>query len=128
MNYPWLRTLRRAALVLLGLVILILALTWIFLPRWVQGSGARLASEALGRQVQIQQVHFQPWRLGLVLEGVSIAGAPGQAKPLFAVDKVDAAVSLRSILHLAPVLSSLSVDRPVLRLARTGKGTSTSMT
>ncbi|XHS77222.1 DUF748 domain-containing protein [Burkholderiaceae bacterium UC74_6] len=122
MNYPWLRTLRRAALVLLGLVILILALTWIFLPRWVQGSGARLASEALGRQVQIQQVHFQPWRLGLVLEGVSIAGAPGQAKPLFAVDKVDAAVSLRSILHLAPVLSSLSVDRPVLRLARTGEG------
>lgn len=122
MNYPWLRTLRRAALALLGVVILILGLTWIFLPRWVQGSGVQLASEALGRQVQIQQVHFQPWRLGLTLEGMSIAGAPGETKPLLAVDKIDAAVSLRSLLHLAPVLSTLSVDRPVLRLARTGEG------
>ncbi len=122
MNHPWLRTLRRAALVLLSLIVLILALVWLILPRWLQGSGAQLASEALGRQVQIQQVHFQPWRLGLVVEGVSVAGAPGETQPLFAVEKVDAAVSLRSLLHFSPVLSSVSVDRPVLRVARTGEG------
>jgi uncharacterized protein involved in outer membrane biogenesis len=122
MTSLWPRRLLRSALVLLGLIVLLLGLTWLILPRWVQGSGAQLASQALGREVTIADVRFQPWRLGLVVEGLKVAGAPGETEALLTVGKVDAALSLRSLLHLSPVLSSLSVERPVLHLARTGEG------
>jgi len=113
---------QRTALTLLVLVILILGGVWLLLPGWVQSSGARLATDALGREVRIEQVHFQPWRLGLVVEGVSIAGAPGEQQPLLKVGSIDAALSLRSIWHLSPVLSTLSIDKPIVHLARTGDG------
>jgi uncharacterized protein involved in outer membrane biogenesis len=113
---------KRSALALSALVLILLCGTWIALPRWIQGSGARLATEALGREVRIADVRFQPWRLGLVVEGVSVAGAKGEAAPLLSVARVDAALSLRSIWHLAPVLGSLTIDKPVLHVARTGEG------
>ncbi len=112
----------RTALSLLALVILMLGAAWAFLPGWVQSSGAKLASEAIGRQVRIEQVRFQPWRLGLVLEGVSIAGAQGEQQPLLKLGSLDAALSLRSLWHFSPVLSSLSIDKPVVHLARTADG------
>lgn len=115
---PWLRW----GLGLLGGLVLLLLAVWLLLPRWLQGSGARLAGEALGREVSIAAVRFQPWRLGLVLEGVKIAGVPGQAEPLLTLERLDLAVSLRSIRHLAPVLESLRLTRPVLRLNRLAPG------
>ena len=51
-----------------------------------------------------------------------LAGAPGEAQPLLTVGSIDAALSLRSIWHLSPVLSNLSIDKPVIHLARTGEG------
>ncbi len=123
MDRTRLRTLvLRTALTLLALMLLILGAAWALLPGWVQGSGARLGSDALGREVRIQAVHFQPWRLGLIVEGLTIAGAPGEQQALLKVGRIDAALSLRSIWHLSPVLSTLSIDKPVIHLARTGDG------
>ena len=122
MRSSWFRRLLRPTLVFLAVILLLLGLTWLILPRWVQGSGAQLASEALGREVSIEQVSFQPWRLGLVVEGLKVAGGKGEPQPLLTVARVDVALSLRSLLHLSPVLSSLTIDRPMLRLARTGEG------
>ncbi|HEY4083172.1 MAG TPA: DUF748 domain-containing protein [Burkholderiaceae bacterium] len=118
----WLSLSLRVVLALLALVLILLAAAWIALPGWIKGSGARIATEALGREVRINEVHFQPWRLGLVVEGVSIAGAKGETAPLLNVGRIDAAVSLRSIWHFSPVLSSLTVEKPIIHLARTGDG------
>ena len=118
----WLFLFLRVVLALLALILVLLAAAWIALPGWIKGSGARMASEALGREVRISEVRFQPWRLGLVVEGISIAGAKGETAPLLNVGRIDAAMSLRSIWHFSPVLSSLTVEQPIIHLARTGDG------
>lgn len=106
-----------SALVSLALLIVTLAL-----PGWVAGRGVALASDALGRTVRIAQAHFQPWRLALVLDDLQIdAAAPGQP-PLFKLGKLDAALSLRSLLRGHLVVESLALARPELRIARTAEG------
>jgi hypothetical protein len=112
----------RWALVLLGALLLLVAAIWLILPRWVQGGGARLASQALGREVVIGHVDVMPWRLAVALENLRIGGAPGASAHLLTVGRVEGAVSLRSIWHLSPVLESLTVERPVLRLSRVAPG------
>lgn len=108
-----------------GVLLVLLAVLWLALPRWVQGRGAQMAGQALGRDVSFARVEFQPWRLGLVIEGVRVAGAAGAAgkgAALLTVERVDAALSLRSIRHGALILESLTVQKPVLRLARLADG------
>lgn len=117
-----LSTWQRWSLGLLALIVLLLLAVWLLLPRWLQASGARLIGEALGREVTLAGVQFQPWRLALVVDGLKIGGATAQAEPLLVVERVDAAVSLRSIWHRSPVLASVTVTRPQLRLTRTADG------
>ena len=82
----------------------------------------RLASQALGREVSVEKARFQPWRLGLVLEGVQVAGAaPGDAA-LLEIASAEATLSLRSLWHRSPVLDSLHIERPLLRLSRVADG------
>lgn len=107
---------------LAAVVVLALLAATLVLPGWVTQRGAALATEALGREVRIEQAHFQPWRLGVVAEGVSIAGpAPGQP-PLFKLGKLDAALSLRSLLRGHLVVESVSLTKPELRVARVAEG------
>lgn len=120
------RTLARRTLwglaALSALVTLVLLVATLALPGWVQGRGAAIASETLGRTVEIGDARFQPWRLALVLERVRIAGpAPGVA-PLLTLDQLDAALSLRSLLRGRAVVESLTLTAPTLRLARTAEG------
>ena len=115
---PWLR---RLAL-LLAVPVLLLALAWVALPWWVQGQGMRLASQALGRELTVGPVRFQPWRLALVLQDLRVAGAQAADPPLLEIGRIDAALSLRSLWHRSLVLESLSVQHPVLRLTRLAEG------
>ena len=119
---PSMRTLAR---VLAGLAIfagVVLGVAWLALPRWIAGSGMALASDALGRPVSVAAVRFEPWRLGLVVEGLRVGAADARQPPQLEVGRVDAALSLRSLWHLAPVVESLRVEHPVLRVARTAAG------
>ncbi len=103
-------------------VSLVLLIVTLALPGWIAGRGVALASEALGRPVTLQQAHFQPWRLAVVLDGLQIdAARPGQP-PLFTLARLDAALSLRSLLRGHLVLESLVLTRPELRLARVAEG------
>lgn len=111
---------RRRWLLLLPalLIVLPLLLAWLLLPRWIEGRGMALASEALGRPVSVASAHFQPWRLGLVLEQLRVGPAPAGGEELLQVQRVDARLSWRSLIHLSPILGSLTVEQPVVRLAR----------
>ena len=103
-------------------VSLVLLIVTLALPGWIASRGVALASEALGRPVTLQQAHFQPWRLAVVLDGLQIdAARPGQP-PLFTLARLDAALSLRSLLRGHLVLESLVLTRPELRLARVAEG------
>jgi uncharacterized protein involved in outer membrane biogenesis len=105
-----------------ALVSLLLLIVTLALPGWVAGRGVALASEALGRPVSVGEAHFQPWRLAVVVDDLRIAGtAPGQ-QPLFTLGRLDAALSLRSLLRGHAVIESLELTKPELRLARTAEG------
>ena len=103
------------------LTLLLLAVT-LALPGWVAGRGVALASEALGRPVQIEQAQFQPWRLAIVIDGLRIAGPAADRPPLLTLARVDAALSLRSLLRGHLVIESLALTQPELRLARLAEG------
>ncbi|MDR7267465.1 uncharacterized protein involved in outer membrane biogenesis [Pelomonas saccharophila] len=104
------------------MVTLLLLIVTLALPGWVTGRGAALATEALGRPVSIEEASFQPWRLALVVEGLSIAGAEPKQPPLFKLKKMDAALSLRSLLRGRAVIESLALTQPELRVARVAEG------
>ncbi len=105
-----------------ALVTLLLLIVTLALPGWVTGRGAALATEALGRPVTIEEASFQPWRLALIVEGLSIAGPKAGQPPLFKLQKMDAALSLRSLLRGRAVVESLALTRPDLRVARLDEG------
>ncbi|WP_431261758.1 DUF748 domain-containing protein [Roseateles chitinivorans] len=103
-----------------GLVLSVIALllvAWIALPMWIERAGIRIASEQLGRPVTLGGASFTPWRLALTLDDLKIAGPTAAAPPLFEVQRVRTVLSPRSLWHLAPVLSSLTVTSPRLRVA-----------
>lgn len=105
-----------------ALVSLLLVIVTLALPGWIGGRGVTLASEALGRQVSIEQAHFQPWRLAVVIDGLRIHGAAAGQAPLLTLTKLDAALSLRSLLRGHAVIESLALTRPELRVARVAEG------
>lgn len=108
--------------VLSALVTLLLLIVTLALPGWVTGRGAALATEALGRPVAIEEASFQPWRLALIVEGLTIDGPKAGQPPLFRLQKLDVALSLRSLLRGRVVVECLALTRPELRLARLGEG------
>lgn len=105
------------------LAVLILALC-LGLPLWVKSSGALLASQALGRQVTIDEFSVSPWRLGVSMGGLRVAGVNSlaQSEPFLEVQRIEAAVSLRSLWYGRPVLEHLNITRPVLRVSRLSAG------
>ncbi|WP_431257712.1 DUF748 domain-containing protein [Roseateles chitinivorans] len=111
---------RRALRVLAGVVLSVVALllvAWVALPMWIERAGVRIAAEQLGRPVTLGAASFTPWRLALTLDDLKIAGPKAEAPPLFEVKRVRAVLSPRSLWHLAPVLSSLTVEAPRVRVA-----------
>lgn len=105
-----------------ALVSLVLLIVTLSLPRWIAGRGVALASEALGRPVRIEQAHFQPWRLAVVIDGLRIDGTSANQPPLLTLARLDAALSLRSLLRGTAVVESLELTQPVLRVARIAEG------
>ncbi|MCE4539783.1 DUF748 domain-containing protein [Pelomonas sp. P7] len=105
-----------------ALVTLVLLIATLALPGWISGRGTALASQALGRSVTVEEAHFQPWRLAVVLEGLRIDGRTAKDAPLFTLAKLDVALSLRSLLRGRLVVESVALTRPELRLARIAEG------
>nr|WP_316639361.1 DUF748 domain-containing protein [uncultured Roseateles sp.] len=105
-----------AVLLLLGLSSL-----WV-LPWLIRQQVLPQLSQTLGRTVAVQQLDFAPWRLELTLHGLQVAGATAGEPALLEVERLAVNLSLASLWHRAPVIESLSVERPLLRLARHAEG------
>ncbi len=105
----------------LATVLLLSALAWLGVPPLVRWQGQKIASEQLGRAVQIGEVAFNPWTLELTVQDIEVAGADG-APPQLHVERVYANAAWQSIVRLAPVLDALQVQAPALRLVHRGDG------
>src|SRR5690606_2169888 len=75
----------------------------------------------LGRPVAIERIEFNPFTLLLRVHGLSVSEPDGGTR-FAGFDRLDADLSWRSLYRLAPVLSSVSLHRPHLRLARDEHG------
>ena len=118
MNHAWMRRAAwaAAALLLLGVV------SWLAVPPLLKWQAQLRLSEALGRPVTIGKVDFKPWAMALAVDELVIAGAAPAAEPLLKVARLQANLSLSSLLRLAPVIEALELDAPQLRVARTEAG------
>ena len=100
------------------------AIAWLAVPPLLKSQGEQRLSSLLGRQVSIGQVDFSPWSLALRVEQLRIAAAPGDAsrEPLFSVERLQVNADMQSLLRLAPVIESIDVEGPKLRIARLADG------
>lgn len=114
------RWFRPAALTLAGLIGLWL-LTWLAVPPLLKGPLERIASEQLGRTVTVGGIDFQPWSLEFALRDVAVAGANGSPPPL-TIGRIYADGELQSLLRLAPVVDTFTIENPVLRITHLGDG------
>lgn len=113
------RTLR-----LLGWGALVVALlwgvAWLAVPPLLKWQLETRGSELLGRELRVDEVRFAPATLALTLQGLRLAGAPGDADatPQLQIERLHIDLDARSLLRLAPVVEALEVQAPRLRLAR----------
>lgn len=118
-------TLARSRLMRRGLVATVLfllvvgVLGFLVAPDLLRTQIEQRAGAALARKVQIGQVHLNPYTLRLQLDGVHIADADGQS-PFVDIDRATTRVSWASLFRLAPVVGELRLDRPRVRIVRTG--------
>lgn len=92
------------------------------MPGYVLERLGPVLSDKLGRQVEIGALHLNPYTLTARLEQVRIAGPSPGAPAALELGAIDASVSPRSLFHWAPVLSHLSLEAPVVRIARDASG------
>ena len=110
--------------VLLGVLVALTLFAWLALPPLLKPQIEQRASAELGRPVRIGELSFEPWALRLGVSDLSIGPAAGAAdtEPLLQVRRIVMDLSARSLLRLAPVIESLDIEGPKLRLARLGEG------
>ncbi len=123
-----------AVLLALGLYAL---LGYLALPRLAHEPLERTLSEELARPVTIGRLEFDPFLLRLRVHELSVAdageagiagqgaeaGIAGQAGgELAGFDRLEVDVSSRSLLRLAPVISSLRLEQPRVRVRRDAEG------
>ena len=116
----WQRRIRRIGVV----VVLLLLLGWLAtlaLPSLLKAQIETRGSAALGRTLTLGAVELHPWSMAVRLSDLRIASADGQSAQ-FQVDGVYAALSLQSLLHLAPVVNALRVENPHVQLTRLAAG------
>jgi hypothetical protein len=111
---------RRAAYGVGGLFLL-WALAWLAVPPLLKNQIEAQGSAALGRKLTLGAIDFKPWSLELTLTDLAIATADGRASQ-FKVARVYVDAELESIFRLAPVLDSVVVEAPELKLTHTGGG------
>lgn len=108
-------------------------LAWLLLPAILASQLERHASDALGRRVEVESIHVKPWSLELELMGLRVGLASENSgqnatqrlsddNSQLSIKRLYVDAELTSLVRLAPVLDAVRIERPVLRLQRTGPG------
>lgn len=117
-HLPALKTAARRGLTSLAAI---WALTWLVAPPILRWQIEQHATEALGRQVTVEQVTVKPWSLEVTLRDLRIAHAADTSTQA-SIGSLSVNADFSSLLRLAPVLDSVQVERPLLNLTHLGQG------
>ncbi|MFM9922651.1 DUF748 domain-containing protein [Variovorax sp. H27-G14] len=113
----WVRRGIVAVLVLLGFW----AIAWLAVPPIAKSQIQKIASEKLGRQVTVGKIDFKPWTLEFTLNDLRIATADG-SKSQLSIARIYADAELQSIVRLAPVIDTVTIDAPTVLLTHLADG------
>jgi uncharacterized protein involved in outer membrane biogenesis len=122
MQIPTLSRGRRVLLWACGGIAVLMLLAWLALPRWLRGVAQDEATAALGREVSIEALRFNPLTLTLAVDGLQIAGPAPGAPPLLRLPHAAVNIDIRSLFRLAPVVEAVDVQGLELRVARLAEG------
>ncbi|SEK96684.1 DUF748 domain-containing protein [Nitrosovibrio tenuis] len=107
-----------AAIALFGL------LGYFWLPGYAKTKLESTLSEALQRPVTVQSVEIQPFTLELTVRGFRVGEKTSDTdagEALLSIDELYTNLSIASVSRRAPVISSVSVRGPAVRLVREGE-------
>ncbi|MCK5435801.1 MAG: DUF748 domain-containing protein, partial [Nitrosomonadaceae bacterium] len=105
-------------------IVLFGLLGYFWLPGYAKNKLETELSETVRRPVSVQSIDIQPYTLELIVRGFQVgekAASEGSDKALFSVGELYVDLSAASITHLAPVVSSVTIKAPMLRLVREGE-------
>ena len=107
-----------AAIILFGL------LGYFWLPGYAKAKLESALSEALHRPVTVQSIEIQPYTLEVTVRGFRVGEKTSDAdagEALISIGELYTNLSIASVSHRGPVISSLSVKEPSVRLVREGE-------
>ncbi len=106
---------------LVAIIVLFGLLGYFWLPGYAKAKLETLLTEAVHRPVTVQSIDIQPYTLELTVRGFRVGEKEADidaGKALFSVDELYVNLSAASIARRAPVISSISIKAPALRLVR----------
>ena len=105
----------------IGTIVALWALAWLLVPPVLKSQLVKAAGTELGRTLTVGEIDFKPWTLELTVNDLVVATQDGKGRQL-AIKRLYANAELESLLRLAPVVQTLSVDGPAIWLRLLGEG------
>ena len=102
-------------------LLLVWGSAWLVAPWLIKNQLQTTIGEQLGRRATVGQINFQPWTLELTIHDLVIASQDG-ASSQFQLKRIYANAEIESLFRLAPVVETLRLEGPQLRLTRLGAG------
>ncbi|MDP1976715.1 DUF748 domain-containing protein [Undibacterium sp.] len=119
-NQRW--HLGRWAAGLVGLVFLLAALSWAFLPGIVKRVAAEQVQQQIGRKLDMADIRFSPFKLALTIEDLNLYEAD-QRTPAVKVKELVLNLSLASLFRQALIVDEVRLTEPYVHIIRTpGEG------
>ncbi|MGA7538900.1 MAG: DUF748 domain-containing protein, partial [Steroidobacteraceae bacterium] len=106
---------------LAGLAALYAAVGFLLVPRWTRSELVGLTARDYGRKLSIGDVRFNPFTWTLQITDFSFPDADG--RPMIAFGRLELALGISSVAHLAPSLSEIVLDDPRVRAVVRRDGT-----
>ncbi len=110
----------RVALGMFVLLALVAALSYFWLPGFIQKQAASAVEKELGRKFTLGELHINPFTLAVQAKNLTLFEQDGST-PFLRVNEVAAKASWASVRHLAPVVDRLLVDGAQVAVVRTGE-------
>lgn len=104
-----------------GLILVLMFLAWSAGPPLVRSWVAGKIGEAIGRKVEFGAVAINPLNLSLAVRDIAVYEADGTTRFVGASGLL-VKVSLASVRRLAPVLDTLQLEAPFVRVIHEGEG------
>ncbi|MFZ6875081.1 DUF748 domain-containing protein [Undibacterium sp. Di27W] len=106
----------------IGLLLLLVVLSWVFLPGIVKRIATEQVQQQIGRKLDMADIRFSPFRLALTIEGLNLYEAD-QRTPAVKVRELVLNLSLASLFRQALIVDEVRLTEPYVHIIRTpGEG------